>query len=174
MSELSIEKPDSKETPPLNSDLTPAEHLFFLGSSTEFMDETVNTDSLPEHLKDPIFLNFFLKPPGIRRIATEEQAEELNSRRSRGLTTLAPSYLPKNRLEEFFKLKHKISLPAYDPAARRTGTQWTAQMFDDQGKQFDLSGVEDFKPDNPYLAISIDRVHNQLDLTFNPTPVLTV
>ncbi len=168
MTESQSEQPVQAEVLNMARDMTPAEHLILLGSSTEFMDHTVNTESLPDLMEDSMFLGFFLKPLGVRSRTTEEEVNALNSRRSQGLTISASGFIPKGRMEEFLGKKYKISLPEYDFKSRLTGTKWQVQVIDSHGNEVSLDNTADFERDNPYFSVGVDKTGNRLVIDFDP------
>lgn len=167
MTEIHTGNPEIGEKINLARDLTPAEHHYFLGSSTEFMGTKVNTDSLPNLLNKPKFLKFFLKPLGIRSTASEEQIGTLNARRAQGLQPPFPLFLPQDRWEEFVNYNFNISLPIYIPVINQIAFDWPIQVFNSQGEQVDMGGVAEFNCDDPNFSIHISDDEQQLLARFS-------
>ncbi len=167
MEQLDVEQ---KEILNMGRDLTPAEHHFFLGSSTDYNGTVVNTDSLPQLLEDPKFLTYFLTPMGINGAPTEEQISALNRRRSQGLVPQFPLFIPHERWREFVNFKLKIGLPSYNPQEKGTAREWPVDVYNAQGGVVDLRTTEDIVSTDPYLSVGIDKESNQLRAAFNEKP----
>ena len=167
MEQLDVEQ---KEVLNMGRDLTPAEHHFFLGSSTDYNGTVVNTDSLPQLLEDPKFLTYFLTPQGINGSPTEEQVVALNRRRSQGLVPQFPLFIPQERWREFVNSKMKIGLPSYNPEQKGTAGEWPVDVYNAQGGRVDLGATEEIISTDPYLSVGIDKEHNQLKAAFNEHP----
>jgi len=150
-----------------NEELTPAEHLFFVGSSTYFNGEIVNINTLDKNLRNPDFQDFFVQPLALGRNPSEQMVNKVNKAREKGVKIFAPLFLNTNtetkKPEDLLTYNYYVELPKYDPNSKKQ--QWRVKVVDEKGKKLTEERVrqlEDCEGVSSILKFSYDSDKNEL------------